>query len=244
MLGGCNKPTPKSELPTPTNPPSTTKPPKTTAPSKKQLVTAKQLKDFGWKQSSEAFATRLNKALYNNGITNIHSIRMLMATMAAESDYGRYTIEQGSDAYFKGKSYGKNKRGAGYIQITHESTHKDFLKSVVCKFTGADTATYIANNYELEASVWYWSTYKKIGNLTLNKYAETLGNGSEGIFLIIQYYVNGVPSGIGSDLTSIRNGGKFEIKNNKLKVGKNEYRLPNGWDKRKKAYDKAKTVFK
>ncbi|BCN29436.1 RHS repeat-associated core domain-containing protein [Anaeromicropila herbilytica] len=211
---------------------------------KGNLVTVTQLQEFGWCNTSDAFVKKLNGALISYGITNKNSIALFMATMAAESDYGRTALEEGSDSYFAGKSYGKNRRGAGYIQITHKETHLTFLKTIPnCSYSGEDTATYIAKNYAVEASAWYWSKMQKTGEGNLNAYV-TKNGGNLGIFLITQYYVNGVPDGIMNDLTAIRKGSKFKIGKNSLSVNGHSYRLPNGWAKRKSAYDKAVQVFK
>lgn len=172
-----------------------------------------------------------------------------MATMAAESGWGKNTLEQGSNAYFANKKYGKNERGAGYIQITWRNTHLAFLKSMNDSFSGADTATYIANKYPMEASAWFWSNMQKTGEGNLNAYVNKNG-GDLGIFLITQYYVNGVPQGIDKDLSSIRKGGSFTINKDKkgnsvsLSVNGNTYSLPNGWDDRVDAYNKAVNAFK
>ena len=207
------------------------------------LVTVSQLKEFGWRDTSDAFVKKLNDTLIKYGIKDKNSVALFMATMAAESDYGRVALEEGSDSYFAEKSYGKNRRGAGYIQITHKETHLAFLKTMNDSFSGEDTASYIAKNYAMEASAWYWSKMQKTGEGNLNAYV-TKNGGSLGVFLITQYYVNGVPNGINNDLASIRKGDSFTINENSLSVNGHTYRLPNGWNKREDARNKAMEVFK
>jgi RHS repeat-associated protein len=220
------------------------------------LVTAKQLKKFGWRKISGTFVKKLNDTLNKYGITDIESIRLFMATMAAESGWGANTLEQGSKAYFAKKKYKKTERGAGYIQITWRATHLKFLKTMNDSFSGVDTATYIANNYALEAAAWYWSNEPKTSAGNLNAYVEKNGDGSN-IFLITQYFVNAFPTqngnpipGFDADLASMRKGGSYKIKKDKngksvsLSVNGNTYDLPNGWDDRLDAYNKAIKAFK
>lgn len=220
------------------------------------LVIAQQLKDFGWTDTSDAFVDELNDTLIRYGITDKASIVQFIATMAAESAWGYYTIEQGSDDYFNNQPYGKNERGAGYIQITWSETHLNFLKSMGDTFSGNDTATYIANNYPMEAAAWFWSNAAKTSEGNLNAYSTKNGN-SLGDFLCTQYYVNGlvvidgkVPQEFKGDLASISNGEAFTInkdanKNStSLSINGHTWRLPNHWDDRVYAYNEAIGAFK
>ena len=216
------------------------------------LVTAAQLKKFGWRDTSDAFVKQLNDALVRYGITDKESICLFMATIAAESDFGRVTLEEGSDAYFNENGYDRYTRGAGYGQITHKAEHLAFLKSDLIKdsFSGKDTAAYIGNKYPILSATWEWSKAPKSGEGNLNTYV-TKNGGSLGIFLITQYYINGFvkKEGFNDDLVSIRNGGSFSIskdkegKSSSLSVNGHTYRLPNGWDKREDAYNKAIKAF-
>ena len=216
---------------------------------KSNLVTAEQLEAFGWYDTSDEYVKKLNETLIIYNITDKESICLFMATMAAESDWGKKSLEEGSEKYFNDHGYTGNTRGAGYIQITGKDTHKEFLKSIPeDSYSGKDTATYIANNYALEASAWYWSNMKKTGEGNLNAYVSKNG-GSLEIFLITQYFVNGTPSKIDSDLGSIRKGDSYTINTDRkgnsvsLSVNGNTYRLPDGWDRRVDAYNKATEVF-
>jgi RHS repeat-associated protein len=217
----------------------------------KTYVTADQLKEFGWRDTSDEFVQKLNKTLIKYGITDKNSIALFMATMAEESGWGTKTIEGGSDVYFAEKKYKKTERGAGYIQITWRDTHLEFLKSIGDNFTGANTAKYISENYPMEAAAWFWSNAAKTGEGNLNTYVKKNG-GSLGIFLITQYFVNAlvtdengnVPKAFMDDLTFIRQGGAFKITNNSLIVNGNTWKLPTNLDSRKHAYDKAVKAFK
>ena len=214
-------------------------------------VTVDQLKKFGWGDTSKAFIKKLNAALDTYDITDKDSIALFMATMAEESGWGKNTIEQGSDAYFAKKKYGKNGRGAGYIQITWSDTHLEFLKTMKDDFSGKNTAKHISDNYPMEAAAWFWSNEEKTGDGNLNAYVKKNG-GSLGIFLITQYFVNGlvtdkkgnVPKAFMDDLTCIRQGGAYKITSNSLIINGNTWRLPTNWDSRKDAYDKAIKAFK
>ncbi|MPM61960.1 hypothetical protein SDC9_108824 [bioreactor metagenome] len=113
-------------------------------------------------------------------------------------------------------------------------------------FSGADTATYISENYALESALWFWISEKakstSVGSL--NDYVETYGSG-KGVFLITQYYVNGWPSGnnTNTNLVYIRNGGSFDESSGRLNVNGESYRLPRNWDNRSASYDKAINVW-
>ena len=133
-------------------------------PTQPQLVTKEQLEQIGWKKLDDTFVSSLNDSLNKYSITDRSSIALFLATMTAESGGGKNTLEQGSDEYFAGKdTYGKNDRGAGYIQVTGRQAHLDFLATMGDSFKGEDTATYIAKNYPIEASAWYWATANKSG---------------------------------------------------------------------------------
>ena len=210
-------------------------------------MTKEQLIQFGWHNTSDSFVEALNNALVDYGITDRVSIAMFMATMAKESYWGDKTIEQGSDSYFKSKSYGKNRRGAGYIQVTGKELHKAFLTYIGDGFNGIDTATYIAKNYPMEAAAWYWAVLKTTRLGSLNQYIEHYGN-SEAVFLLTQNIVLGFPSAVDyphldSDLRKIVEGAEYEISDNRLIISGISYPLPGDWIFRSNAYVKALDIF-
>ena len=210
-------------------------------------ITSQQLHDLGWINADESFAKRLNDSMQLYGITDKNSIALFIATMSAESEYGIYTAEIGNEAYFNKGGYTTNTRGAGYIQITGASTHRSFLDSVGDHYSGSNTAQYIADNYAIEASTWYWGNMPKAGTLTMNEYVEQWG-GSPEVFLITQYFVNGyMPSEVypyfDSDLRSIRLGAEYSTANDILSVSGRTYPLPVGWSKRISAYENAMKVL-
>lgn len=115
--------------------------------------------------------------------------------------------------------------------------YEDILASEI------DRIHYIADNYSLEASTWFWGT-TRIKNTragSLNDYANTYGN-TEGIFLITQYFVNSYTAN-DADLASIREGGEYEIKDGKLIVNNHVYPLPENWEDRSEKYKKAYVIF-
>lgn len=130
-------------------------------------------------------------------------------------------------------------RGAGYIQITWRDTHLEFLNAMGDSFNGDNTADYIAQNYPIEAFVWYWTNADKTSMHSLNVYVEQYGASKE-IFLITQYFVNGYKTGIDTSLAAIRNGASYSIdtKKNTLTVGNNTFNLPIGWDDRENYWRK------
>lgn len=172
-----------------------------------------------------------------------------MATAGHESGLGSILLEKGSDDYFASKTYSKNDRGAGYIQITHRNKQLEFLKSVNDKFKDTNTAEYIAKKYPWEASGWFW---RNGCSIDFKEYIDnyfTEKNGL-GVFLITQYFINGYLSGesADADLASIRNGNSFKIENERLYINGRDYRLPNGWSNtdtgRYVLYEKAIKIFK
>lgn len=135
----------------------------------------------------------LKDLMRDYGITDKTSILMFIATIGTETLHGKYLTELYNDGYFDSKSYTKNTRGAGLIQLTH-SVQKEFLQyqrsqvddnsdeakeldryinsfynkgKVVC--SKENVAEYIANNYALESAVWYWAEKKRMKITKSNK---------------------------------------------------------------------------
>lgn len=99
-----------------------------------------------------------------------------MATCAAESEYGKYILEQGDEKYFIEKTYSKNDRGTGYIQLTHRNLHLEFLEYMGDKFTVMNTAEYIAENYNLWlVSTYTWTKIPFGNNVIMNEYSTEHG---------------------------------------------------------------------
>lgn len=149
-----------------------------------EYVTEKMLKDIGWEgPMSQKDLDVMNAILESFGITSGPSIRMFFATMQAE---GNGAVLEGGDAkYFLEHGYTENTRGAGYIQITGDDLHDNFLKYVVDNYssglyekyvnlantavdvdgvwtwtsdtTDNDTATEIAENWAMTSAAWYWT---------------------------------------------------------------------------------------
>ena len=220
----------------------------------KQIVTAQMLKAFGWATISDTELTHINRVLLDYGITNMASIRLFFATCAHESRFGKAPLEEGSDAYFASKSYGKNGRGAGMIHLTYREAHMNFLKSIGNSFSDSDTASYIANNYCWESAAWFWtSTDAKAlssDRLSFNDYILKYGD-SKGVYLITQYYVVGMPKELPQDVAvGIRDGTiNWNITGGRLyAAGNNICEAPNGWGNsvtgRSDTYSSAMNSFK
>ena len=139
--------------------------------------------------------------------------------------------------------YGWRERGAGYIQLTGEGIQRAFLIKMGASYNGDIPAEYIAENYPIEAAVYYWTEVNKTGAGNLNAYVEQYAkdDNMDGIFLITQYFVNGYVDGIDEALSKIRKGEKFKINSNthKLEVNGKSYQLPNGWYDRELNWGKA-----
>lgn len=251
FLTGCAKEEPPApelkSLTSETATQSSTEPP-TEPPTEPQgRITSQMMKDFGWPLSDEELK-RLNAILEKYGITDMKSIRLFMATCAHESGKGTSKIENGSEDYFIDNGYTGNTRGAGYIQLTGKEIHKKFLKTIPDSFSGADTATYIAENYPWEAAAWFWTSKaaKAIGKepqISLNKYVLKYGD-SKGVYLMTQYAVNGWTGAPKQDISEkIRDGKiKWEVKDGKVYVGGEEKgKAPNGWDSQENDYNRENT---
>ena len=121
--------------------------------------------------------------------------------------------------------------------------HLKFLKTVNDSFNGADTSTYIAENYPWEAAGWFWSSIdaKTAGGVSLNEYVTKYGN-SKGVFLVTQYLVNGWPSKLANDTAvNIRDQKvSWKIESGILFVnGQDVCVAPIGWEDREKNYNEA-----
>ncbi|EXG85260.1 putative chitinase [Clostridium sp. ASBs410] len=214
----------------------------------KSYVTASQLQAFGWKNTSDQEVANLNATLEKYGITSMDSIILFLATCGHESGKGAVALEKLNANGTTVGNYKTTERGAGYIQITWEDTHKKFLKTVNDSFSGSNTATYIAQNYPWEAAAWFWSSTEAKSTTvgSLNDYAANYAS-SEGVFLVTQYLVNGWPSGLTNDVAAIIRDGKvsWEIKNGRLFVDEKDVsKAPIGWDDREKNYNDAVNYFK
>lgn len=123
----------------------------------------------------------LKKSMYAAGITDEKSVLMFLCTLGVESGYGTTTTEKYTDTYLLDKSYTKNTRGAGLIQVTGD-TQKKFLENLrkglsendpkkveINQYINAfgrdgkkttcskDATTFIANNYSVESATWFWA---------------------------------------------------------------------------------------
>jgi len=218
-----------------------------------QLVTIDMMRQFGWPEAklTAEYINHLNDVLRRFGITDMRSVRLFMATVRHESGGGRDTLEIGTDAYFEINGYNRFTRGAGYIQLTHVSTHLAFLEFIGSNFRGQDTATHIANNYPWEAAAYYWTVYGRPGaENNINDWVVEFGD-SRGAFLITQYWVNGWGTGFTQEMAEqIRDGViPWHVQNDRLFVnGINVSRVPLGWDTpitgRVDSYNAAMDIFR
>lgn len=128
---------------------------------------------------------KLQDSMYHYGITDEISVLMFLSTIGAESEYGTRVTERYTDAYLEGKSYTKNTRGAGLIQVTG-STQIGFLEYVkgtledgnqiseIQKYidgykevgiaydnTYGNATEFIAQNYAIESATWFWAKNDK-----------------------------------------------------------------------------------
>lgn len=205
--------------------------------------TLEQLKGCGWETATEEDLRILNGAMLKYGITSRDSAYMMLATMLAESGCTD-KIEGGEALLSKMKEKGEDKaweeyqsnvrgngnamsdynwwnRGAGYMQITDQELHEQFLKYIDDPFDGKDTATYIGNNYPIESAVWYWTKVKKTGKGNLDAYV-TENGAWEGMFLVTQYFVNGFQNAKNDVLVKIKEGEDYTINEEQTTVSVDE----------------------
>lgn len=209
-----------------------------------QIVSVHQLHSFGWKaEISHEEVDKLNHLLEQYHITSKSSLTMFFATVASETDCGRLVLENGGDAHYAAHGYKAEERGAGYLQITHRPKQLEFLGAVQDTFHGADTATYIAENYPWESACWMWSEGKTSPAPNPNEYAKKRGNTPE-VFLATQYGINGWTIS-NEALGKIVQGADYTISEDGKTItvdGKNAP-LPKNWPQRLEWYEKAKHIW-
>lgn len=220
--------------------------------------TLRDLYECGWKKATIKDMEKLNQAMTDYNVTTKDSAVMMLATILAESgncewaregDNTEYKLDHGEqwDAYIadlkaKGNKVGDYKwweRGVGYIQVTGKKAQEDFLVAIQIdksSIKDEERVNYIAKDYAIEISVWYWTHVAKSDQGNLNAYLEAYGASDE-IFLITQYFVNGY--GDDAALQAIRKGEvtyDTDITTKELIVhwasGDKRYELPNGWEDR------------
>lgn len=207
-------------------------------------ITGGQLRDFDW-QGDTSFGEvwQLNHLLRKYKITSRPSLTMFFATAASESGKGRLTLEEGGDDYYAAHGYSAQDRGAGYLQITHRAEQLAFLQAIGDDFDGADTASYIAENYPWESACWEWSVGKTAPEPNPNEYAKKRGNTVE-VFLATQYAINGWT--ISDDaLREIVLGAAYTVSEDgtTITVGDQTAPAPKNWSDRLAYYQQALEIW-
>ncbi len=221
-------------------------------------ITPEQLREFGWANTTQEEADRLNAAFAKYGVSTWESVREFMALAMAESGGGLDSLENGSDAYFEEKPYDKNERGAGYIQVTGRTAHLEFLATMGDDYDGPNTAEYIAEHYPLEASVWYWVNRDPYDG-GINEFIETRQAKEDDImlsFIKSAYYTAGFPQyrdesgklvvfpNFNDDINDpIAGKVQYTITDGELIIRGTHYPLPGRWTERLEAYEKAQEIW-
>lgn len=232
------------------------------------------------------FIERLRINMMKANITNEDSIKLFLITISQESGGGRAILEEGNEEYFEGmSSYTINTRGAGLIQVTGSSQHDllnyliehtsdeteiDNLNKFLDGYTDLDkkcdnsaivdnmnVAEYIAANYSVESSVWYWSYYEERitiqgKEISINECIERYDGETnfETLLIATQCVVNGSefgPRGLGrlfdpeNNVIVTEDSVILEYYEDGEKKRADSY-LPNGWDDRQSYYETI-TVF-
>lgn len=207
-------------------------------------VSASQLAAYGWREEMDfGEMSQLNHLLRKYDITSAPSLTMFFASVGAETDNGRLTLEEGGEAYYRAHGYSAAERGAGYLQLTHRSEQLAFLAAVGDDYDGTDTAAYIAAHYPWESACWEWSVGKTAPSPNPNAYARKNGNTLE-VFLATQYAVNGWRID-DEALGQIVRGADYTVSTDgaQVTVAGETYPLPIGWPSRAAHYEKAKEIW-
>jgi len=179
----------------------------------------------------------------------------------------------GNGSLARAGGYTYNTRGAGAMQLTHASAHQTFLQlfmgyeASVAQGIG-NTAQYIADNYPWESAAFFWTwnggSIERptdgrpfLGRTTINDWITTqvastrettnsqeeLEERLEGIFLVLQYSINGFTIPF-STADRILAGDSWSITNPsgsstgyRLQINGDDLRAPNGWAHRMQSFD-------
>jgi len=239
-------------------------------PGANNLVTEQMMLDFGWRELRDGEINTINNSLNKYGITDMRSIRLFMATCGHESRLGSASLEGLTvDGTTLGNHVDIRHRGAGYIQLTGQVAHQNFLRSVNSSFTGTNTAVHISQNYPWEAAMWYWSSTvaRNTAFGSINDYVVRFGDALN-IFLLTQlfvwqfprftdrrYFINEEGDRVFRRMTNdhaiiIRENpySRWSISDTILKVDDDEFEVPLGWATpqtgRRDCYQRAKQVFR
>lgn len=230
-------------------------------PEEGQLVTMEQMEQFGFVITEEGLE-ELNRLLEEFGVTERESIACFLATCAHESMNGTKLMEAGTEEYFEEHDYSSEERGAGYIQLTGDTQEKFYTEYLEMDEGDMpeNRVEDIANNYAWLSAVWEWAGNKMGDGVIMNDYVNEHG-GSEGIFLVTQYFINGYLSktyypNFDGDLSTIKEGNTYEYDwDEKWTDGKGDeyvgtlhingrvYRLPVNYKDRLEKYKLAMEVF-
>ena len=121
------------------------------------FIKKSQLQELGFKNVTTLNTVELNMTLLTYDITTSETISHFLAQCAAETSFGLYLTELGSDAYFNRNGYGTKYRGAGYIQVTWDYNYLSFSNHVGDPNVYALGADYVAKNYAWTVSGWWWN---------------------------------------------------------------------------------------
>lgn len=235
-------------------------------PIKSKLkMTNEEFEAFGWEDDGK-IVEEFNRKFEEYGLTDRSSMIMFMSTIAQESLYGSTVIEGGRDSStweaYKNKhklGYKFEERGAGYMQITWESTQNEFVdfmkKHKGVEKPSSQTRVEFIAEYSLDSALWYWTKKKDQGivdNITLNEYAEKNGTDSEGArentYIVMQYFINGNLDAVDNNIAdAIKNNIKIDSDDdykNTIRVGNKIYStLPNGLAERLGIFKRSKVIF-
>jgi len=219
---------------------------------------------------------RLKECMYECEITDETSILMFLCTIGVESGYGAYILEDRDEDDFNDiKYYSFYTKGAGFIQVTGAS-QIDFLfyeKELLIENGDMDkldelqkyldgfykngnivenkynVAQYIADNYAIEASTWFWAENtnnaaiivdEKIIPVSINMYINDVGAvNKDNLFLVTQLFVNGTQNWYFyslKDMATLEE--KIKVEDGKI-FFKDGSKAPNNWEERSSDWSRA-----
>ena len=155
--------------------------------------TTVELALMGFKNLSIESVIDCAETLHMYGIDTPEEKAHFFSQCAAETNFGMWLTEIGSDSYFANKPYGKKYRGAGYIQLTWDYNYQSFADAVGDPEIYNQGAEYVAAHYAWQAAGWWWSNNSmnsRIANGYTVRDVTRRVRGSDGGWELRQQYYN------------------------------------------------------
>ena len=116
-----------------------------------------ELAMMGFTNQTQSSIIECQNTLDAYGIDTPEEKAHFFAQCAAETNFGLWLTELGTENYFNDNGYGIKYRGAGYIQLTWDFNYKAFSKDIGDSRIYSEGAEYVATNYAWHAAGWFWA---------------------------------------------------------------------------------------